>query len=116
MLTLEQETFLQTKKIFTTSEARKVGFNKKSLKKIDTIVCLGSFPQPVKNGVSLQSLWTNDAELAELVKTVKKVKKQGQEAIVGLVNRVEEIVRGKLGFNITETTEKPKESVEQNNA
>lgn len=101
--------WLKSRKVFTTSEATKFGIDKKRLKALEGVVCLGTFPQEVGGYPRLESFWTYDQELDTLAKSAKKIKKHGQEATKNLVNRVEEIVREKLGFNVETKTEEPME-------
>lgn len=97
-----KDDFLKNKKVFTTTEARRAGITKSDLRKIADIVCFGSFPIQTGSGIRIENIWTCDKELSDLTKIAKKVKKSPKNAdkVLHAVQRIEEIVRDKLGFNI----------------
>lgn len=96
-----KDDFLKNKKVFTTTEARKVGLTKSALRKLSGIVCFGSFPIQTNTGIRTENIWTCDKELFDLVKMAKKLKKSSKSSdeVMRSVQRIEELVRDKLGFN-----------------
>lgn len=97
MFTEKQLEFLNTKKSFTTEDASKVGITRRQLRGTKEMVCFGKFPMKHGKGKMLINLWTYDGELAKLAKFAKKQARIKPEEAKDLVDRVEAIVREKLG-------------------
>lgn len=108
------------KKFFTTSEYRKQGVSKKTLKSNSNYVNLGTFPQVKNNKRVFESIWTYNPELASLIKQSKKlIKRQTPIAEVKpVIDQIESIIRDTLGFNVPEETEETndrKEDTQESN-
>lgn len=98
--------FFTSRKVFTTTEARKAGIDKSALKERNDLVCFGAFPVKQDKGMRIENIWTHDKELAELATQAKKIKKTGTNAdeITQLVSKIENMVREKLGFAVSVAT------------
>jgi len=88
------EAFFWENKIFTTDTARKQGICKSTLQKQIGIVNLGTFPTRQINGKRMETIWTYDPTLAQLIK--RSYKADTDELLV-IRDKIEEIMRVKLG-------------------
>ena len=98
--------FFDDNPIFTTTDAHKAGIDKQYLRRHKDIVCLGAFPVKQRGAVGKEhtvrreSVWTYDPRLSNLIKESKKIMRQGKEdEVKPIVNEIESIIRGKLGFD-----------------
>jgi hypothetical protein len=96
--------FFENHKVFTTSQAKKAGYDKKWLKGNKDVVQLGTFPvRTAKNGrVILEKIYTHNPNLARLVERGQKLAKRNiepTEEAKQLVATIEKTVSQLLGWS-----------------